>query len=192
MTLAGHVASLVLVILVPGAILIAMLKLGWLRGLRIPIDGGARLAGQPLFGETKTWLGVLIYVIGAMLVGAALGASDWAEPLLTRGGPIGGAAIGTWIGLAYVAGELINSFVKRRLGIGSSSVAPGAVAGGVQRAIDLADGALAVCVVLLLLGVDGRVVLLTLIAGLAAHALTDVVMKLLRLRRSDAQREQRR
>lgn len=187
MTLVGSVLSLVLTILVPGVLLIVVLKLDWLRGLRIPIDGGARLAGQRVLGDGKTWLGLLLYVVGAALTAAALATAPWAEPVLVRAGPLGASTLGALVGLAYATGELLNSFVKRRLGIPASTMARGPVAHALQRAADLADGAVCACIVFLIIGIDWRVVVVTFVVGLVVHVLTDAGMRLLRLKRASGE-----
>jgi CDP-diglyceride synthetase len=76
-----------------------------------PLDGNAAFFdGRPLFGRSKTIRGVVLAVLTATL-GAPLVGLEW---------PIG-VAVG---GLAMV-GDLVSSFVKRRLGLPSSSRASG-------------------------------------------------------------------
>ncbi|QIM17835.1 CDP-archaeol synthase [Leucobacter coleopterorum] len=174
-------------ILIPGLLFILMLKRGWLPALRTPIDRGTLLGGKAVFGPTKTWLGVVVYTLGAGIVGAlwgilfAAGWSGWSgglapvfeSPLAV----LNGATIGLW----YAAAELLNSFVKRRLGIAPSAETIGA--GRIlQRAIDLGDGILAVAILLLIWRVDPVLIALTAVLGFAVHALTDVLMYRLRLK----------
>lgn len=76
-----------------------------------PIDGGWRLPdGKPLFGSSKTWRGLC----AALLVGTAL------APLLAL--PY---TLGLTVAAAAMAGDLLSSFVKRRLGIPPSGMAFG-------------------------------------------------------------------
>lgn len=76
-----------------------------------PIDGGWRLPdGKPLFGSSKTWRGLC----SALLAGAAL------APLLAL--PY---ALGLTVAAAAMAGDLLSSFIKRRLGIPPSGMAFG-------------------------------------------------------------------
>jgi CDP-2,3-bis-(O-geranylgeranyl)-sn-glycerol synthase len=76
-----------------------------------PVDLGLRLAdGRRLFGATKTWRGLGVALLTGMLLAPVLGLS----PLL-------GLAAG---GLA-MAGDLLSSFAKRRLGLAPGSRAPG-------------------------------------------------------------------
>lgn len=75
------------------------------------VDNGIRLAdGRPLFGPSKTWAGMI----------AAILASSLAAPLLSM--PVDA---GLHAGIAAMAGDLLTSFLKRRLGIGPSMPAPG-------------------------------------------------------------------
>lgn len=179
---ASQLASLLAIVLVPGVMLIVVLKKGWMRRLAVPLDADATWGdGRPLFGPTKTWLGVVIYVGGAMIVAGILGHPDlgeWVAPVLR--GPRS-VAIGFLLGLVYVVGELLNSFVKRRVGIASSTETTSRWR-PVQRAADLADGIVAVSVLLIALGSSPLLVAATALVGVAVHAGTDVVMHRLRLK----------
>ncbi|MBZ4193849.1 MAG: CDP-archaeol synthase [Candidatus Contendobacter sp.] len=80
------------------------------RGAR-PLDGGRQLTdGQRLLGDSKTWRGLLLALAVTGLAAVAL-----KLPVLT-GVSIGGAAM---------VGDLLSSFIKRRLGMASSSMALG-------------------------------------------------------------------
>ncbi|MBS0281363.1 MAG: CDP-archaeol synthase [Proteobacteria bacterium] len=75
------------------------------------IDAGIALAdGRPLFGPSKTWVGLIAGIL----------ASSLAAPLLSMS-----VDVGLHAGIAAMAGDLLTSFLKRRLGIGSSMPAPG-------------------------------------------------------------------
>jgi len=76
-----------------------------------PLDGGRVLAdGHRLLGHSKTWRG-----IGAATLATGVGAVllDW--PWL----------LGVTVGASAMLGDLLSSFIKRRLGMASSSMAPG-------------------------------------------------------------------
>lgn len=76
-----------------------------------PLDGGRVLAdGYRLFGATKTWRGVLLAPLAAGLGAALLGLP---------------APLGLVVGSAAMLGDLLSSFIKRRLGMVSSSMALG-------------------------------------------------------------------
>jgi CDP-2,3-bis-(O-geranylgeranyl)-sn-glycerol synthase len=76
-----------------------------------PLDGGLKLAdGQPLFGRSKTIRGIVIALLATTAAALALGLG-W-----QTGAMVGGVAM---------AGDLMSSFVKRRLKLPSSSRASG-------------------------------------------------------------------
>jgi len=67
-----------------------------------PIDGNRVLHDhRPVFGPHKTWRGLITGILAAALAGLLLGA---------------GLAIGALFGAAALAGDLLSSFIKRRLG----------------------------------------------------------------------------
>jgi CDP-diglyceride synthetase len=100
---------LVLLTLANGAPVIAKLILR--DRFSLPLDGNRTfIDGKPLFGASKTIRGVLVAIVvttaGAPLIGLPLG-------------------IGLLVGVTAMAGDLISSFCKRRLGLASSSRATG-------------------------------------------------------------------
>lgn len=75
------------------------------------LDGGRRLAdGRPLFGPSKTIRGLVCAIAATALVAPLLGFP---------------AIVGLAVGAAAMLGDLISSFVKRRLGLPSSAMALG-------------------------------------------------------------------
>jgi CDP-2,3-bis-(O-geranylgeranyl)-sn-glycerol synthase len=79
--------------------------------LSFPLDAGASLFdGRPLFGKSKTIRGILLSIL-----------------LTTAGAPILGLdlAIGGRVAVAAMTGDLLSSFVKRRLNLPSSSQSVG-------------------------------------------------------------------
>ena len=95
-------------------------KLGWLKFLDKPIDGGRKLGSDYLFGPNKTWRGLTAGVIVAVIV-TAIQAALLSYPAL--------AAIslldyrhyfllfGSLAGLGALLGDLAKSLIKRRLNI---------------------------------------------------------------------------
>ncbi len=72
-----------------------------------PLDGGLLwLDGNPLLGHSKTWRGVLLALIAAAVMAWLMGL------------PV---HIGLIIGAFAMIGDLLSSFIKRRLGMKSSS-----------------------------------------------------------------------
>jgi len=71
-----------------------------------PLDGGARfLDGRPLLGASKTWRGLVVAVPVTALLGLLLGHALW---------------LGAAFALLSLLGDLLTSFVKRRLGVRTS------------------------------------------------------------------------
>ncbi len=177
-----HVLGLTLPVLVPGLVLIATLRRGGFARLRQPIDGGAVWCGRPVLGENKTWYGLLLYVAGGAATGSLLSLGGTVvDPVLH--GPRG-SLVGATAGAAYAFGELINSAIKRRLGIAAGRMAPG-VSGRLQRAADLADGVFAASCIYLAWGVSLGTAGGVLVAGIAIHMATDALMRRLRLKRHE-------
>lgn len=102
--------GLLLLILMANGAPVLSARLCGNRGGR-PLDGGWILAdGHRLLGDSKTWRGVLAAVLATGL-GALL--LNW---------PVG---VGMIMGLAAMLGDVLSSFIKRRLGLDSSSRAVG-------------------------------------------------------------------
>ncbi len=108
MALGKVVEVLLLVLVANGAPILASRYFP--RWLDYRIDGGLLLAdGRPLLGATKTWRGLLVSLAATALAAMLLG-YGWRTGLVAAG--------------AAMAGDLLSSFVKRRLGIPSSGMAP--------------------------------------------------------------------
>lgn len=91
----------------------APILLRWLRegDAARPVDGGRILAdGRPLFGPSKTIAGLVAAMVTTSFIAWLFG---W-SPLL-----------GVYFASLSMAGDLLASFVKRRLGMLPSSMAPG-------------------------------------------------------------------
>jgi len=93
------------------------------RAFAAPIDGGRRFRGRRVFGENKTWRGVVVMapatgaafaIVAAAIPGGATAAGLWPLTFVQY------AVLGAWAGLGFMAGELPNSFLKRQF-----DVAPG-------------------------------------------------------------------
>ena len=89
---------------------------------RVPIDGRRSIGGKRIFGDNKTWSG---FVVMVPAVGAAFGVLGLLRPLLPfqwRDGlwplpPVDYGLLGCVVGFGFMAAELPNSFLKRRLGV---------------------------------------------------------------------------
>jgi hypothetical protein len=100
---------LILLAVANGAPLLAKAMLG--TRFDRALDGGATFPdGRPWFGPAKTIRGVVIALLATALAAALMGL---------------GWKVGALVGAGAVAGDLFSSFVKRRLGLASSSMAIG-------------------------------------------------------------------
>src|SRR5690349_3378269 len=76
-----------------------------------PLDRGVIFPdGQPIFGPSKTWRGVLLAILATTISAVLLDL---------------GYAVGALVGVTSMAGDLLSSFVKRRAGLAPSSRATG-------------------------------------------------------------------
>lgn len=76
-----------------------------------PLDGGRLLAdGRRVLGDSKTWRGVLLAPLATGASAALVGLP---------------AGVGVVVGGAAMLGDLLSSFVKRRLGVPSSGMMVG-------------------------------------------------------------------
>lgn len=164
---------LILPVVVGGLGHVAVLKTDVLRPLAKPIDAGARLWGQPLFGGNKTWRGIAVMTGLTALASASLGAvgrrGRWAVAVeVQKSARLNPWAAGAVCGLAYCLAELPNSFVKRRL-----QISPGARAGGAawpQYIVDQADSVAGCLLPLrLIYRADAAELVTALALGLAVH-----------------------
>lgn len=122
---------------------VAVIKLGLFRPLAaVPLDRGATLGGIRILGENKTLRGVVVMVAAtALWTGLEVLAgrpSGWAATLAPAFQPAHPLAWGALAGAGYVAGELPNSFLKRRLGIAAGAPARGGL-GAVCWTLDQVD-----------------------------------------------------
>lgn len=91
-----------------------------------PLDGGMVFKdGRRLFGPSKTYRGALSYIILTALCMAIWGLIKNVEPYnmfytYHQNTLLYDLGVGALLGAAWVAGELPNSFMKRRLSIGQS------------------------------------------------------------------------
>jgi CDP-diglyceride synthetase len=186
MIAAARAAWLVTPVLAAGLVHVVVLKRDMLGRLAVPLDGGRRLGGRPLLGRGKTWRGVVLMPpLTAVAASLAVALGRRLPPELA---PFPGRRVKPWLlgamlGVGYCAGELPNSFVKRRLGI-----PPGGSGGRLawlQYIIDQTDSVLG-CLIALRLVYRPRPAELVLAAGLGtgAHVAVDRLMSWIGLRKS--------
>ncbi|MBR6404664.1 MAG: CDP-archaeol synthase [Lachnospiraceae bacterium] len=108
-------------------------KTAFFRARRSPIDGGKKLGSERIFGDSKTWIGFISYIVfctaAHLLVGLlcrAFEIDSWNQMYsLHRNTTLYNILVGALFGLAYALFELPNSFLKRRFHISPSGHAKG-------------------------------------------------------------------
>ena len=184
LALVAQALTLLLPITAAGLTLIVCMRKGWLRKLDVPLDGGIRFGGRPLIGISKSLRSLVIYLVVATAV----------TGILHLVAPISGAVATVYLTnplilgpantLAYLAGEVVNSFVKRRLGIETSGTVKNRTAARVQAIFDNLDGVLASGLLMILVfRVQGEVLVVAFFLAIATHLSTDALMRRLRLKR---------
>lgn len=97
----------------------SIFKKQW-RVLARPIDGGRKFFGQPLFGDHKTWRGLLLGTIAGGLIfilQQALYSIPSFQYLSLYEYPEISSHYGFLVGFGALFGDLIRAFFKRRFGI---------------------------------------------------------------------------
>ena len=93
------------------------LRSRWSARFARPLDRGRTWRGRRIFGDNKTWRGLVVMVPAtglAFLVARQLVFPSGLWPL----SPAGYFLLGCWGGLGFMLGELPNSFLKRQWDIG--------------------------------------------------------------------------
>lgn len=202
--LVAQVFWLSLAVAVTGILHMFVVKADLLPALKVPIDGGRTLGGAPIFGPNKTWRGVFFMISGSAFVGAvqgglggawAAGAGieviDFAGLGRRLGAPadsllyaFGYAGVNAVLGLGYALGELPNSFLKRRLGIGAGNTSSGLV-GAFFFVFDQADSVVfALALGAAVFGYGAGVVLVGSICLTLLHLAINGSLYLLKVRRN--------
>jgi hypothetical protein len=114
-----------------GAISGVVLRFDLFPALKRPIDGGGTFRGRRIFGDSKTWRGVAVAIVGCVTAAAiqTFLVADLARPVALvelRGVDV--VPFGVAMGAGAMLGELPNSFVKRRLGIAPGRTTRGPLA----------------------------------------------------------------
>ena len=174
-------------LLLAAAISGIVMRLDWLAFARRPIDAGRSFRGKRLFGDSKTWRGVLVAVVGCML-GAA--AQKYLIGELAR--PVARVDYATLhvvpfavvMGATAMLGELPNSFVKRQLSIAPGKTTRGwmAVVFYVWDQVDLLIFSLPA--LSYWARIDGELVVSAFAVTLGLHPLTSLVGYLIGARRT--------
>ena len=173
--------TLLLPLFVSGLLLIYILKKGSFLKLAYPVDFYKTIRGQRLIGDSKTFRGIIVHIIGCIIVCTILYIIlknyniRYIHRLFTNNPFLLGSI-----------GEIINSFIKRRL-----NIKPGGITKSrlyiLQYIADRGDGIVLVSIVLFLifhisLNFPFVQLITVIILGIVLHFGTDILMKYLRLK----------
>lgn len=110
------------------------IKYNWLKSLKRPLDLGRSFRGKRIFGDHKTWRGLVVNVLfcaaGALIQARLQAQGALPSWVLLVDYPADGLVLGLLLGFGMTAGELPNSFLKRQL-----NISPGKSAKGVLRVV---------------------------------------------------------
>ncbi len=93
---------------------------GPLKRLAVPIDFGKRLKGREIFGKNKTWRGLVVGIITGIFVAGIQALLFFKSDFFKNNtvidyGEFNFVLIGALMGAGALLGDLIESFIKRRL-----------------------------------------------------------------------------
>lgn len=180
--------------IIAGILTMVWCKLPILPSLNKPIDGGIHLwDGRRLFGDNKTWKGLLGYLImnvmTALLWGGIIGKSarllqhNYFYKNMQNHLPYN-LLLGILLGLGYALFELPNSFLKRRL-----DIVPGKTDSGLRKIffvfMDQADSVVGCALVVwLFYDIGWGIFLLFIVVGAGTHILINILLYFLHLRKN--------
>ena len=176
-----------------GILVMLWCKLPILKFLAKPIDNGKNFVdGRRIFGDHKTWKGLLGYVIFNTLFSVLWGFICLNETLgdlnffyqKHENTIVFNLIIGVLLGLGYSLFELPNSFLKRRL-----DITPGKTINGFWKVffifLDQADSVFGVALVVWILYPLGILLyLLYVLVGAATHILLNMMLYFMKLRKN--------
>jgi len=176
--------TLLLPITFAGLLLIMCMRKGWLEKLDVPLDGGLKLGGEPLIGKSKSLRSLILYLVVATLVTLLLHSSAQVSDLVAPVFLTNPFVLGPAITLSYLLGEIVNSFIKRRLGIAASGKALSRWGSRVQSIFDNLDGIISSGLLFIFIYQVSAETLITAFAlSVLIHLGTDLLMRKLQLKR---------
>lgn len=93
--------------------------------LAVPIDGGHKIAGKEIFGNHKTWRGLIVATLAGGVFFNIERFFAFIAPQSDLWSPFDLRIVPWWFGFAFafgaIAGDLIKSFFKRRFNINPGS-----------------------------------------------------------------------
>lgn len=172
-------------LLAAGFSLVLVLKKRWLLNLDLPLDGRMHFRQRRVFGDNKTVKGLIVLTVGSIIATYALHYAQISYPAVLH--PIfsfSPFALGLLYATGYVAGELLNSFIKRQIGVPPGLLHPTNQA--TQRMVDLADGILMTALIIGLLWPRYSLQMLAAaIIGVGLHYMIEKLMQALKIKPVD-------
>ncbi len=167
-------------------------KLNVFNNLKKPLDFNKKIKGKRIFGDNKTWKGLLGYIffniIFMVLVGIIYKACNIEKLnffyINHNNTLLFNILVGALLGLFYALFELPNSFMKRRL-----DIKPGKTIKGPKKYffifLDQADSVFGVALVVWMFYPIGlKVYLLYILVGAVTHLLINMLLYALHLRKN--------
>ena len=167
-------------------------KLNIFKSLKKPLDFNKKIKGKRIFGDNKTWKGLLGYIffniIFMVLVGIIYKACNIEKLnffyINHNNTLVFNILVGALLGLFYALFELPNSFMKRRL-----DIKPGKTIKGPKKYffifLDQADSVFGVALVVWMFYPIGiKVYLLYILVGAVTHLLINMLLYALHLRKN--------
>lgn len=180
----SHAVTLLLPLTVAGLVFIVAMRRGWFASLQIPLDGGVFFGGRPLIGPSKSLRSLVFYVVLGTSVTSLLHLVAPLTPLVAPVFLENPFILGPVTALLYVAGEVLNSFVKRRLGIHPSASPTRGLGGRIQAVMDTIDGTLSSGLLLLVAyRVPGETLAVAFVISVVTHLSTDALMRRIGLKK---------
>jgi CDP-2,3-bis-(O-geranylgeranyl)-sn-glycerol synthase len=103
-------------------------RLQWFSTLAVPIDGNKMLFGKPILGKGKTWRGLIVGTVIAtatVIVQTILQDANMVEHIrLIDYSTVNPLYFGILAGVGALGGDIVKSFVKRRVNIASGNAWP--------------------------------------------------------------------
>lgn len=135
--------------------------------LPLSLDFGLHWNNKPLIGESKTWQGLIVMTFVSWIIGAIIISKTNLDISIHYG---------FWLGICYNIGEIINSFIKRRIGIMPSQSTSNSILAALQYVIDQIDGFLIIGLYVYALNIlNWPELLQLLIIGFVIHLIIDAL-----------------
>lgn len=183
----GRVCFLASPVIVAGVLHMILAKMNVLSALKVPLDRGKEWRGKRIFGDNKTWRGVVLMIALTMAAyevqSWSYGASEFVRGIAYYDyNAVNSYFAGFMLGLGYILAELPNSFVKRRLDIKAGKGDTG-LKGKIFLVVDQGDSVLGCLLAMYAYWNPSLYVFfLTLATGTGIHLLVNGLLNLAKLK----------